>query len=199
MLIDEKLLYQFGAEKVYFKNGETVFTEGAHPSFYYQIIVGKVKVNHFNEEGKESIQNILLPGNSVGECFLFLEGLYPMNAQVLEDTLLIRLSKTNFLELLESNPCIYINLSRCMSEKLHYKFLMMQNNSINNPIIRMKGLLDYLKNNAIESTVPFSFKIDLTRQQLAGITGMCVETVIRTVKLMESQNMLRLQKGKILY
>ena len=199
MLIDEKLLYQFGAERVYFKNGETVFTEGAHPSFYYQIIVGKVKLNHFNDEGKESIQNILLPGNSVGECFLFLENVYPMNAEALEDTVLLKLNKSFFLDLLSSNPYLYKELNRCMSEKLYHNYLMMQNNSINSPINRLKGLLDYLKNDTVEIKAPFSFKIELTRQQLAGLTGMCVETVIRTVKLMESQNMLRLQKGKILY
>lgn len=200
MLIDEKLLYKFGAERVSFKNGERIFTEGSLPFFYYQIIRGKVKLNHFNEEGKESIQNILLPGNSVGECLLFLDNFYPMNAVALEDTMLLKLSKTIFLELLNANPSLYENLNRCMSQKLYYKFLMMQNNSINNPLFRLKGLLDYLKSNEMCTTESsFSFKIDLTRQQLASMTGMCVETVIRTVKVMESQNMLRLKKGKILY
>ncbi|MFV0185606.1 Crp/Fnr family transcriptional regulator [Empedobacter falsenii] len=199
MLINEKLLYEYGAERVSFKNGEYIFKEGSYPFFYFQILVGKVKLNHFNEEGKESIQNILSPGKSIGECFLFLDNQYPTNAEALEDTVLLRLNKSVFLELLNSNPYLYKNLSRCISEKLYYKFLMMQNNSINSPIVRLKGLFDYLKNDTVEIKTPFSFKVELTRQQLAGLTGMCVETVIRTVKLMESQDMLRLHKGKILY
>jgi CRP-like cAMP-binding protein len=199
MLIDEKLLYQYGAERMFYKSGDIIFNEGMSPFFYYQIVVGKVKLNHYNEEGKESIQNIILPGQSIGECLLFLDNFYPMNAEVLEETVLLKLSKTKFLELLNFYPYLYKDLSLFMSGELYHRFLLMQNNSINSPIIRLKGLLDYLKNETLEAAIPFSFKIDLTRQQLAGLTGMCVETVIRTVKLMESQNMLRLKKGKILY
>ncbi|GGG59467.1 helix-turn-helix domain-containing protein [Epilithonimonas arachidiradicis] len=43
------------------------------------------------------------------------------------------------------------------------------------------------------------FIVPYTRQQLACLTGMTVETVIRTVKKMESDELLIIFKGKIMY
>ncbi|WP_410703659.1 helix-turn-helix domain-containing protein [Chryseobacterium sp. SIMBA_029] len=46
---------------------------------------------------------------------------------------------------------------------------------------------------------PFSFQIPFTRQQLSSITALRLETVIRTVKKMEKNKMVRIINGKIFY
>ncbi len=58
--------------------------------------------------------------------------------------------------------------------------------------------MDYLKSFEIEKS-PFSFQIPLTRQQMASLTGLCVETTIRTIKAMERNNMVKICNRKILY
>ncbi|WP_262891347.1 helix-turn-helix domain-containing protein [Epilithonimonas arachidiradicis] len=37
------------------------------------------------------------------------------------------------------------------------------------------------------------------RQQMANLTGLCVETTIRTLKAMEKKNLLKIRNRKILY
>ncbi|MGL6126561.1 helix-turn-helix domain-containing protein [Chryseobacterium artocarpi] len=39
----------------------------------------------------------------------------------------------------------------------------------------------------------------LTRQQLASLTGLCVETVIRTIKQMKKDQIVKIEKKKIYY
>ncbi|WP_229048068.1 helix-turn-helix domain-containing protein [Chryseobacterium arthrosphaerae] len=75
---------------------------------------------------------------------------------------------------------------------------MMLNISSQNPAIRLKGLMDYLKSFQDDVT-PYSFMVPLTRQQMASLTGLCVETAIRTIKHMEKDKILKIENRKILY
>ncbi len=57
-------------------------------------------------------------------------------------------------------------------------------------------LCGYLREtNSVESDVEFI--INLTTQQIASITGLRVETVIRTIKKLQAANVLAIFKGKI--
>jgi CRP-like cAMP-binding protein len=58
-------------------------------------------------------------------------------------------------------------------------------------------LLSYLKSKSPSSDQPF--QVPLTRQQLADMSGMRVETVIRTIKRMEETGKLLLQDHKIFF
>lgn len=198
MVIDENILISAGAETRHYTPSETIFFEGDIPNYYYQIIKGQVKLNNYNEEGKEFIQNILSDGESCGESILFIDKPYPMNAEVITECTVLRLHKSIFLDLLNQNPELCMEVSSFLSQRLYYKFIMMQNLSSQNPSIRLRGLMDYLKSFQKDIT-PYSFLIPLTRQQMASLTGLCVETAIRTIKHMERDKILRIENRKILY
>ncbi len=198
MNIDPDLLYSYGAEDKHYKKGEVIYKEGDHALYYYQIIKGKIKQNNYNEEGKEFIQNILGGEQSFGDPMLFLEKFYVMNAIALTDVDLIRLPKNKFLELLENNPKISLEMNACLSQRLYFKAIMLQNMSSPSPLLRLKGLLDYLKSYH-DDECNHCFHVELTRQQIANLTGLRVETVIRTLKKMEKQGLIRIENRKILY
>lgn len=198
MVIDENILHSAGAEVRDYKHAENIFCEGDTPNYYYQIIKGEVKLNNYNEEGKEFIQNILTEGQSCGEAILFIDKPYPMNAEVLTECSVLRLHKSIFFNLLNNSPKMCMEVSSFLSQRLYYKFIMMLNISSQNPSIRLKGLMDYLKSFQDDVT-PYSFMVPLTRQQMASLTGLCVETAIRTIKHMEKDKILRIENRKILY
>ncbi|GAB0157745.1 hypothetical protein CHRYSEOSP005_30270 [Chryseobacterium sp. Alg-005] len=198
MVIKEDILCSAGANIKHYEPSEFIFTEGEIPNYYYQIITGEVKLNNYSEDGKEFIQNILSEGQSCGESLLFIHKPYPMNAEVLTECSVLRLSKSNFFKLLEHSPKLCLEVSSFISQRLYYKFIMMQNISSQSPAIRLKGLLDYLKSFQ-EDIRPYSFMVPLTRQQLANLTGLCVETAIRTIKGMERDKIVKIQDRKILY
>ncbi len=198
MVINEEILHSAGAETKYYKPSELLFSEGETPNYYYQIIKGEIKLNNYNEEGKEFIQNILSDGESCGESILLISKPYPMNAEALTDCTVLKLHKSAFLNLLDKSPKLYLEISSFLSQRLYYKFIMMQNLSSQNPAVRLKGLMDYFKSFQ-EDESPYSFLIPFTRQQMASLTGLCVETAIRTIKHMERDKMLRIKDRKILY
>ncbi|ROH87359.1 Crp/Fnr family transcriptional regulator [Chryseobacterium cucumeris] len=198
MVIDENILISAGAETRRYTPSEMIFFEGDIPNYYYQIVKGEVKLNNYNEEGKEFIQNILSDGESCGESILFIEKPYPVNAEAITECSILRLHKSAFFNLLNQSPELYMEVNSFLSERLYHKFIMMQSLSSQNPSIRLRGLMDYLKSSQKDLS-PYSFLVPLTRQQMASLTGLCVETAIRTIKHMERDKIVRIENRKILY
>lgn len=198
MVIKEEILHSVGAVTRRYRPSEIIFNEGDVPKYYYQIITGNVKLNNYNDDGKEIIQTLLEEGQSIGESLLFMDKLYPMNAVALTECNIIRLPKSVFLDLMKLYPDLCLNMNKILSQRLYFKIIMTQNLSSQNPTAKLKGLMDYLKSFQKEQS-PYSFLIPLTRQQMASLTGLCVETAIRTIKMMERNKMVKIENRKILY
>lgn len=197
-MIAEELLLSYGAEFENFKKGNIIFSEGDNPKCYYQIVKGRIKLNHYNEAGKELILAILQPGLSVCELLLFIDKKYPVNAVVFEDSTVLKLSKASFIKMLDDHPKVSRDVTKFLSERLYYKFVMLENNASLQADVRIKGVLDYHKSFSPDMS-KYSFQVPLTRQQLASITGLRVETVIRTIKKLEKQNVLKIIDRNIYY
>lgn len=198
MIIDQDLLQLYGAETTQFKPNEIIFQEGDTPKRYYQIIDGRVKLNHYDEDGKEIIQSILFSGQSVCELLLFINEKYPVNAITLTPCKIITIPKANFFKLLDEHPNVSLDINKFISERLYQKFVMMQHNLSLRPDVRLLGILDYFKSYS-DNKEKYSFEVYLTRKQMASITGLRIETVIRTIKKMEGDGVLRLINSKIFY
>lgn len=198
MKIDEKLLLSFGGEIKSYLQNEFVFKEDERPVFYYQIISGSIKENNYNELGSEFIQNILGSDQSFGDSFLFLHKNYNINAVALTDCEIIRLRKDDFFKLITQYPDLSVDTNKCLSQRLYFKTAMIQNLASPLPEKRILGLLDYLKSFHKDDD-KFSFLVKLTRQQIADLIGLRVETVIRTAKKLERENFLKIDSRKIYY
>ncbi|WP_418123740.1 Crp/Fnr family transcriptional regulator [Chryseobacterium sp. PTM-20240506] len=133
-MINEDLLLSYGAEVKNYKSGDTIFREGELALHYYQIIKGKIKLNNYTEDGKEFIQNIFSDGNSFGESILFVDKPYPMNAESLTPSTVLKLSKSDFLILMKENPEVSNNIYQCMAERMYYKYVMLYNLSVKIPL-----------------------------------------------------------------
>lgn len=198
VMIKPDILFDFGAEKISVEKGEEIFCEGRHSICYYQILDGEVKMYNINEDGKEFIQGIFYSGQSFGEPPLFVDVKYPASAEALTDSEIIRLSKDNFFDLLTSHPDEHIKITTALASRLHYKAIMASELSSQEPEHRILRILDYLKKHVYQLNEPFSFEVDLTRQQIADLTGLRVETVIRATKSLEKKGAVKIISRKIL-
>ncbi|WP_426478958.1 Crp/Fnr family transcriptional regulator [Chryseobacterium sp. CBSDS_008] len=198
MVINEEILNSAGAGLKKYRPEEAIFQEGDTALYYYQIVNGGVKLNNCNAEGKEFIQNILFDGQSFGESLLFGDKPYPMNAVAISQCTILKLSKDDFLEILKMHPPLFFDFCKVLSDRLYYKYIMLQKNSLESPEERLISVMNYLKSFQ-KNQYMFSFQIPLTRQQLASLTGIRVETAIKTIKRMEKEKVLKIINRKILY
>ena len=195
-MINENLLIDHGAKRVSFSKGDQLFREGESALNFYQVASGEIKMNNYNQDGKEFIQGIFATGQSFGEPPLLANVKYPANAEAISDAEVFQLSKEQFMELLSSNPKVHLKITETLAKRLYYKAIMVSEISSQEPEHRILRILDYLKNVAkIEEQ--FGYKVDLTRQQLADLTGLRVETVIRATKSLEKKGELQIKKRKV--
>lgn len=196
MIISEDLLLAYGASYETYEINEVIFHEGSVPKFYFQIVTGIVELNNYHEDGKEFTQNILYKGQSLGESFLFDDKYYPANATAKTECSILKLSKNDFLHLLEQNKEVCSGMFRWLADRLYDKYIMLFNISSPDPSSKIKTVMDHLKGKGGDK---YSFQIPLTRQQLANLTGLRVETVIRTIKKMHNNHQLKIENRKIYY
>lgn len=196
-MIDEKLLVDYGAKKVSYIKGEIIFNQGELAKFYFQIDKGAVKMNNFNDAGKEFIQGIFTDGESYGEPPLFLNDFYPSNAEALVNSTVFILSKEKFLSLLIANTEIHLKVTSNLAKRLYYKSIMASEMSSQDPEHRIIKLIDYLKIRVNKISKDNLYKVEVTRQQLADLTGLRVETVIRAIKSLEKKGELHIQNRKV--
>ncbi|MCA6067755.1 Crp/Fnr family transcriptional regulator [Chryseobacterium sp. RG1] len=198
MVIDENILLKYGAIYQHYTAKEIIFSRGDNPMAYLQISKGTVDLNNYHEDGKEFTLNIFSVGQSIGESLLFGGNHYPMNAVAKDDCTLLCLPKAQFLQLLDENKNIVFRLLGHLSDRLFYKYAMLFGNSANEPIPKIVALLDYYKRSAFVEG-QFKYAFPLTRQQIANLTGLRVETVIRTIKKMNEQGLILVKDRKIFY
>ncbi|MFP3596959.1 Crp/Fnr family transcriptional regulator [Chryseobacterium sp. SIMBA_029] len=198
MIIDENLLKENGASYEYFAAKDTIFKIGDLPNYYMQIVDGIVELNNYHEDGKEVTLNILISGQAIGESLLFSDHNYLMNAIARTECKILKLTKFSFMQLLQKNNDVVFNLFRCLSDRLCRDYVMLFNNSSNNTLHKVQSLLDYYKRSE-HSHEKYSYPVPLTRQQIANLLGMRVETVIRTVKKLEDRDVIKIRSGKIYY
>lgn len=196
-MITVELLEKYGAIKKSFDKNDIILEEGNLPSHYYQIISGEVKMSNYNDDGREFIQGIFYNGQSFGEPPLFLNQKYPANAIAVENTEIFILQKENFMRLLEDNPKVSIKIIENLAQRLYYKSVMAAEISTHEPEHRVLKLIDH-------GIAYFNFQkdkngylINFTRQQIGDLTGLRVETVIRTIKALEKKGELKIINRKV--
>lgn len=100
------------------------------------------------------------------------------------------------MELLDENPDISRDINSFLSERLYFKYIMLQNNTSLHPDVRIRGALEYHKSFSNNQT-KYSFEVPFTRRQLAAITGLRTETVVRAIKKLEQEHYLKIIDRKI--
>ncbi|WBZ96510.1 Crp/Fnr family transcriptional regulator [Chryseobacterium wangxinyae] len=199
MLISEDMLFRYGGELLRFSKNDFIFREAETPKFYYQIIRGEVKLNNYQQDGKEFIHSLPTVGHCIGETFLFSDSPYPVNAEVMtDDSEVMRLTRSKFFELLGQDPQIFRKLYHYTAERMYYRYVMMNLITASDPVHKVKGLMDCLKNYH-KKTGLYSYQIPYTRKEMASLTNLRVETVIRIIKNMEKDQLLQIRNRKIFY
>lgn len=197
-VVPVEILKRYQARLVSVKKNQLLFDAGENANDYMQVETGLINMYIINPEGQEFWQGVFGAGESFGEPPLLGDFCYPSSARAVENSTIWRLPRHEFLQLLKDNFELHLKLDMVLCKRLQYKSMILTEVSTRDPEHRIKTLLGYLKKKAHVSGEQNNF-FPFTRQQLADMTGLRVETVIRTVKKMEKEKKLTLVDHKIMY
>ena len=176
-----------------FSKGSVIYEPGMKPRFVYFIKKGEVRMVTVNDEGKEFIQGVFKAGQYFGEPALLADRPYLAYTIVNKNAEIIAVGKTDFFNLLKEDADFSMNLITVLSNRLFYKSMMLEELASEKAEHRLETIINYLF-----SEIEAGESLKMTRQDLADMTGLRVETVIRGVKLLSDKGVLSLSRGKII-
>jgi CRP/FNR family cyclic AMP-dependent transcriptional regulator len=187
------LLESRGTRRSY-TSGEEIFSEGSPAEFLPIVMSGAVKMIRSPEIGREIIIGIFREGEMFALPPVFDGGPYPASAFAVEKTVLLRLDRRDFLQLIRDSPEFSFAVIGWMCEMLREKTSIIRNLAITSSERRVAGVVMKLAKNAGPD---LPVKITVRRQDIGEMASVSTETAIRVVRRLADRGLVRIEHGKI--
>lgn len=178
---------------VYFRPGQTIFTEGDDLENYYNVADGVVRLVRFLPNGRRVVLEFLYKGDFLG---LNAKGRYAYTAEAITPVKLCRFPKSRLLALFKEIPKMESQLFGMHADKL----VTAQNRIVDltrkSPCERLAAFLltlaekDALKAKADGLTLP------VAREDIAAYLGLTIWTVSRAFSELRRNGLIRIEGSK---
>jgi CRP/FNR family transcriptional regulator len=173
------------------ERGEVILLEGEPAQALFFVAAGAVKVFKTSPEGKEQTLNIVRPGESFNDVPLFDGGPNLASAQAMVPVVLYGVKKEELKTILERYPQVALNIIRVLAQRVRQLVSLVEDLSFRHVLSRVaKILLEH----ASDGTGP---RPRLTQQEIAAMAGTAREVVGRSLKALEEEGLIRLERHRI--
>jgi len=174
-----------------FERGETILYEGDPAEALYFVVSGVVKVFKTSAEGKEQTLSIVRPGESFNDVSVFDDGLNTASAQAMGPVTLCQIKKSELKALLQDHPQIALNTIKVLAGQVRSLVSLVEDLSFRNVISRVaRILLEYASDGTSQGP-------RLTQQEMAAMAGTAREVVGRSLKALEEEGIIQLNRTRI--
>jgi len=181
-----KLLFEKAAAR-----GEIILFEDEPAQAVYLVVAGVVKIFKTSTDGKEQILYLARPGDSFNDVPVFDGGLSLASAEALTQVVLYGLKKNDLEASLQEYPGLAKNVIRVLSQRIEQVISLVEDLSFRRVTGRVAKIL--LENS--EDT--HAHKHRLTQQEMAAMAGTAREMIGRSLKLLEEEGKVRLERNRI--
>lgn len=181
-----QLAFEKSAER-----GEIILLEGEPSEALFFVVSGAVKVFKTSAEGKEQILSIVRPGDSFNDVPIFDDGPNPASAQAMGPVALYEFKKNALRATIQNHPQIALNIIKVLAERLRQLMSLVEDLSFRYVIGRVARIL---LEHAGDGTGPGP---RLTQQEMAAMAGTAREVVSRSLKALEEDGIIRLDRHRI--
>lgn len=109
------------SQKKTFAKGRNIFALGDKADAFFIILSGWVKLYRVSKDGEEMIIHVFGPGESFAEAAVFSDTKeYPVNAQALEETVLIEVPRSFFIRKIEEDSRFALRMLGAIAARQHY-------------------------------------------------------------------------------
>jgi CRP/FNR family transcriptional regulator len=172
-------------------NGDMILMEGEPADVMYFVISGVVKVFKMSSEGKEQILSFVRPGESFNDVPLFDSGPNLGSVQAVGPVVLYGIRGGDLETILRNHPQVSLNVIQVLSRQVRDMVSLVEDLSFRHVIARVAKIL---LENAGDGTGP---KPRLTQQEMAAMAGTAREMIGRSLKSLEEEGAIRLDRHRI--
>lgn len=179
-----------------FRKKQLLYAEGQRSSYVFYLVSGKVKVYRIHPDGKEFITLLAGPGDLIGYGALLQDGNYQDNAQALEDSRLMLISKQEFFQLMAGDHRVAQHFIDLLARDVKAQ----ESNLIN---LAYNSLRKRVANGLLQLTAKFPegkeghASIGISRDNLSHFIGSATESLTRTLSDFRHEKLIDVREGKI--
>jgi len=182
----KKLIFEKNVER-----GDTIVLEGDPAEALYFVGTGAVKMFRTSVDGKEQVLNIVRPGDSFNDVPIFDGGPNLASAQAMGPVTLYGILKNDLNVFLQDHPRIAINIVNLLASQVRHLVSLVEDLSFRPVVGRVaKILLEYAGDGK-------GLGQRLTQQDMAAIAGTAREVVSRSLRTLESDGVIRMDRHRI--
>lgn len=195
-VLEDELLEVTNAEFKRYYKGDIILSEGDCSDYFYYLKQGELSVSNLTEKGKELLQHKVKSGHFFAEPAVLLGVSFPGNVEVSSDKAeIIKIKKDILVDYLKCHPEKLFEFTLSIARKSIKKSQLLKQIVLFNPEDRIHLQLNDYKKDCGKNTE--KVMVELTRKDISHMTGLRIETVIRTIKKMEKDGKLEIVNGKI--
>jgi CRP-like cAMP-binding protein/CheY-like chemotaxis protein len=177
-----------------YKKKQIVYSEGNRPNRLYYVLKGKVKTYKSNDNGKELVTELFLPGDFFGYVAMLENTAYKDSAEAMEETELAIIPREDFDQLINNNKEVaqkFIGLLAKNISERENQLVNIAYNSLRKKVADALLMLyrKYHKNPENNETIIIS------RGSLATIAGTAKESLIRTLSDFRSEKLIDIREN----
>jgi len=182
-----KLVFEKTADRA-----EMLLLEGESAANLHFVASGVVKVFKTSAEGKEQILSIVRPGESFNDVPIFDGGPNPASAQAMGTVLLYGIKKNDMEAILRDHPQIALNVIKVLAKRVRHLVSLVEDLSFKHVIGRVaKILFEHIGGEMGRGP-------RLTQQEMAAMAGTAREVVGRSLKALEEEGAIKLDRHRII-
>lgn len=171
--------------------GEIVLFEGEPARDVYFVVSGVVKIFKTSADGKEQILYLVRAGDSFNDVPVLDGGLSLASAEALTYVVLYGIKKNALEANMQEYPALAANVTQVLSGRIEQVISLVEDLSFRRVTGRVAKIL--LEN--VDDT--HEHKHRLTQQEMAAMAGTAREMIGRSLKLLEDEGKVRLERNRI--
>lgn len=178
------------------KKGESIFEEGEMTNGVFCIKDGVCKMTKLSANGKDQIVKLVKAGELLGQRSMISEEPANLSAVALEDMEVCFVPKTEILKFFNQNNQFSMNVMKTICGDLKEADDHMVSMAQKSVKERLAETLIYLED-TFGTNEDGSLRIQLSREELAGMIGTATESCIRLLSELNKQGLIDLTGKKI--
>lgn len=179
------------ADEIVLEHDETLFWQDDPAEMFYVVLEGRVRLTQLTAEGQQVILNHPGPGEAFGVVAVLREINFPVTAQAVEPTRLMRWTAEGMKGLMLRYPQMAINAIRILSGyvlQFQDRIRELSTEKVERRVAR--ALLRLAEQTGRAVVGGLAIELRLTRQDIAEMTGTTLFTVSRTLSKWQTEDYL---------
>jgi CRP-like cAMP-binding protein len=182
----------------HYKKGKIILKEGERPHGIICLVSGKVKVFKEGVGGRIQILRMVRPQEFIGYRAIFANSAYCSSALAIEDSTICIFEKDSFIKMVRKNPDLAMKLMKIFADELCFS----NNRTVS---LTQKHMRGRLAESLLVLRDSYGFEDDgktisvyLSREDIANFSNMTTSNAIRTLANLASEEVIAIQRKKIM-